>query len=53
MISDDRLTAAEWRRYGRQTCLPEIGEKGQEAWKRARVLLVGVGGLGSVSAKYL
>ncbi|MDE7103294.1 MAG: HesA/MoeB/ThiF family protein [Bacteroidales bacterium] len=53
MISDDRLTAAEWRRYGRQTCLPEIGEKGQEAWKRARVLIVGVGGLGSVSARYL
>lgn len=53
MISEDRLTAAEWRRYVRQTCLPEIGERGQEAWKRARVLLVGVGGLGSVSAQYL
>ncbi len=58
MISDDRvevggLSAAEWRRYVRQTCLPEIGERGQTAWKRARVLIVGVGGLGSVSAMYL
>ena len=47
------LSAAEWRRYVRQTCLPEIGEHGQAAWKRARILLVGVGGLGSVSAMYL
>lgn len=59
MISADKqpsgglLSAGEWPRYARQTCLPEIGEKGQEAWKRARVLIVGVGGLGSVSARYL
>lgn len=47
------LTDDEWRRYGRQTVLPEIGGAGQAAWKRARVLIVGVGGLGSVSALYL
>lgn len=47
------LSAAEARRYARQTCLPEIGPAGQAAWKRARVLVVGVGGLGGVSARYL
>lgn len=34
-------------RYHRQILLPEIGPEGQEALRRARVLLVGVGGLGS------
>ena len=34
-------------RYTRQMLLPEIGCEGQEALRRARVLLVGVGGLGS------
>ena len=33
--------------------LPEWGEKGQEALGRARVLLAGVGGLGSPIATYL
>lgn len=47
------LSAEELKRYARQTGLPEIGEAGQAAWKRARVLIVGVGGLGSVSALYL
>ena len=40
-------------RYDRQTMLPEMGEDGQEKLRKASVLLVGVGGLGSPIALYL
>ena len=33
-------------KYHRQTLLPEIGEEGQQKLKQAKVLIVGVGGLG-------
>ena len=34
-------------RYDRQIILPEIGEEGQKKLQEAKVLIVGVGGLGS------
>jgi adenylyltransferase/sulfurtransferase len=40
-------------RYERQLIMPEIGEAGQQALHGATVCVVGLGGLGSISALYL
>ncbi|WP_417225244.1 HesA/MoeB/ThiF family protein [Amphritea sp.] len=48
MLNDDQLL-----RYSRQIMLPEVDIAGQEAWLKASVLIIGVGGLGSPVAMYL
>ncbi|MFQ5866893.1 MAG: ThiF family adenylyltransferase [bacterium] len=40
-------------RYSRQIILPEVGGKGQEKIMKAKVLIIGCGGLGSPCAFYL
>lgn len=47
------LTPEERARYRRHLSLPNIGEEGQIKLKKARIVIVGVGGLGSPIAYYL
>ncbi|WP_411832031.1 molybdopterin-synthase adenylyltransferase MoeB [Pseudoxanthomonas mexicana] len=51
VLDEDRRDFNE--RYSRHLLLPEVGAAGQRRLERARVLLIGAGGLGSPSAYYL
>jgi len=53
IITMRKLSDKDLSRFTRHYSLPEIGRKGQEKLKNARVLVIGAGGLGSPLLIYL
>jgi len=51
MVTSQAFDPKEY--YSRQTVLAELGRKGQEKLRRSKVVVVGLGGLGTISALYL
>ncbi|MBF0274309.1 MAG: ThiF family adenylyltransferase, partial [Nitrospinae bacterium] len=52
-MSEKTLTPDEIARFNRHIILPQVGMKGQEKLKKAKILCIGTGGLGSPIAMYL
>jgi molybdopterin/thiamine biosynthesis adenylyltransferase/rhodanese-related sulfurtransferase len=53
VLGGTSLTAEELTRYSRHLSLPGVGIAGQQRLKAGRVLVIGLGGLGSPVAMYL
>src|SRR6266513_105510 len=53
VMKDVPMNADQIQRYSRHFLLPQVGDKGQRKLLRAKVLLIGAGGLGSPTALYL
>ena len=52
-MSREKLSGYEMERYDRQLRIPQLGKEGQLKLKRAKVLVAGLGGLGSAVSIYL
>jgi molybdopterin/thiamine biosynthesis adenylyltransferase/rhodanese-related sulfurtransferase len=52
-VAERQFTSEELKRYSRHFVIPEVGEKGQARLLDSKVLVVGVGALGSASSLYL
>ena len=47
------ISDKDFLRYSRQILLPEVGEIGQQRLAQCHVIIVGIGGLGTLAAQYL
>ncbi len=52
-VNGSEFSKAEIERYSRHLIMPEVALEGQKKLKQAKVLLIGMGGLGSPLAMYL